>query len=353
MIISFYRHDTRYTNITEYDIIKNKVLTPTESKSAGINHADKSSKNMRNKVTLKAGELRSLEILEVTKSFDHTRVVDGISFDVEPGEIFGLIGPNGAGKTTTIRMIMDIIKPDTGRIKVLGESLSERNKDSIGYLPEERGLYKKLSVLQSLLYIASLKGLEIRRAQSRANELLERIGLLAHKNKKNEELSRGMSQIVQFLTAIIHEPRLIILDEPFANLDPVNTELIKEIIFDQRAQGKSIILSTHRMNEIEELCDRVFMINKGRGVLYGELSEIKSRYRRNSVFLEYEGELGELEGVARRHDHHGSTELTLDKETSPQDILDQLVRRGIKINRYEVSTPPLHDIFLQVVGEGQ
>ncbi len=306
---------------------------------------------MKSKVMLKAEEVHSLEISEVTKSFNHTRVVDGISFDVEPGEIFGLIGPNGAGKTTTIRMIMDIIRPDAGRIKVFGESLSERTKDSIGYLPEERGLYKKLSVLQSLLYIASLKGVGSQQAQSRASELLERVGMLAHKNKKNEELSRGMSQIVQFLTAIIHEPRLIILDEPFANLDPINTELIKEIIFEQRGQEKSIILSTHRMNEIEELCDRVFMINKGRGVLYGELSEIKSRYRRNSVFLEYEGELGELKGIASRRDHRGSTELILDKTTTPRAVLEELMRRGLKINRYEVSTPPLNDIFLQVVGE--
>jgi len=306
---------------------------------------------MKSKATTKAEEIRSLEISEVTKSFNHTRVVDDISFDVEPGEIFGLIGPNGAGKTTTIRMIMDIIKPDTGRIRVFGKSLSERTKDLIGYLPEERGLYKKLSVLQSLLYIASLKGLENRRALSRANELLERIDMLAHQNKKNEELSRGMSQIVQFLTAVVHEPRLIILDEPFANLDPVNTELIKEIILEQRGQGKSIILSTHRMNEIEELCDRVFMINEGRGVLYGELSEIKARYRRNSVFLEYEGELGELKGVVRRHDHYGSTELILDKTTTPQAVLEELIRRGLKINRYEVSTPPLNDIFLQVVGK--
>ena len=306
---------------------------------------------MKSKATLKAEDTHSLEILEITKSFNRNKVVDGISFTVEPGEILGLIGPNGAGKTTTIRMIMDIIRPDTGRIKVFGERLGERTKDIIGYLPEERGLYKKLPVLQSLLYIASLKGMESQRAYSRATELLERVGILAHKNKKNEELSRGMSQLVQFLTAIIHEPKLIILDEPFANLDPVNTELLKEIIFEQRGQGKSIILSTHRMNEIEELCDRIFMIDKGHNVLYGELSEIKSKYRRNSIFLEYEGELGELEGVARRHDHQGSAELVLNKDTSPQEMLEQLVRRGVKINRYEISTPPLNDIFLQVVGK--
>ncbi len=293
----------------------------------------------------------SLEVIGVSKQFADTKVVDNISFDVAPGEIFGLIGPNGAGKTTTIRMIMDIIKPDSGQIKVLGDSLSEKTKDSIGYLPEERGLYKKLTVAQSLQYIASLKGITAQLAQERTQELLKRVDMLAHQHKKTEELSRGMSQIVQFIITIIHEPELIILDEPFANLDPVNTELLKEMIFELKSREKAIILSTHRMNEIEELCDRVFMIHKGRGVLYGELAEIKSRYRRNSVFLEYEGEFGELKGVVRRNDRYGATELILNDETTPQEILEELVKLGVTINRYEVSTPPLNDIFLQVVGK--
>ena len=293
----------------------------------------------------------SLEVIGISKQFADMKVVDNISFDVAPGEIFGLIGPNGAGKTTTIRMIMDIIKPDGGKIKVLGDSLSEKTKDSIGYLPEERGLYKKLTVAQSTQYIASLKGITAQQARERTQKLLERVDLLAHQHKKTEELSRGMSQMVQFIITIIHEPELIILDEPFANLDPVNTELLKEIIFELKSQEKAIILSTHRMNEIEELCDRVFMINKGRGVLYGELAEIKSRYRRNSVFLEYEGEFGELKGVIRRNDRYGATELILNDETTPQEILEELVKLGITINRYEVSTPPLNDIFIQVVGD--
>jgi len=298
-------------------------------------------------------KIPSLDISGIIKTFDSTRVVDNISFSVNPGEIFGLIGPNGAGKTTTIRMIMDIIKPDSGLIHVFGESLNENTKNSIGYLPEERGLYKKLSVIKSLQYIAELKGVERQRIYQRADELLVRLGMAAHKNKKIEELSRGMGQMIQFSIAVIHEPELIILDEPFANLDPVNTELLKEIILEFRGQNKAIILSTHRMNEIEELCDRIFMINKGHGVLYGELTEIKSRYRKNSVFLEYEGELGEIKGTVIKQDKRGSAELTLDQATSPQDILEQLVNRGVKIHRYEVSTPPLHDIFLQTVGEEQ
>jgi ABC-2 type transport system ATP-binding protein len=295
----------------------------------------------------------SLEVSKVTKTFDTSRVVDDISFDVNPGEIFGLIGPNGAGKTTTIRMIMDIIRPDAGQIKVFGNIINEHAKDGIGYLPEERGLYKKQSLLQSLYYIASLKGIERAVTDKRADELLRRVGMISHKNKKIEELSRGMSQLAQFLITIVHEPRLVILDEPFANLDPVNTELIKEIIFELRGQNKAIILSTHRMNEVEELCDRIFMINKGKGVLYGDLNEIKSRYRKNSIFLEYQGELGKIRNVEVRQERHGSAEIILSERTSPEEVLTQLLSRGVQINRYEISTPPLHDIFLQIVGENQ
>lgn len=295
----------------------------------------------------------SLEVSGVVKTFNSTPVVDDISFNVNPGEIFGLIGPNGAGKTTTIRMIMDIIRPDSGLIKIFGNIINENAKDSIGYLPEERGLYKKQTLLQSLHYIASLKGIDRQRADRKANELLKRVGMIPHKNKKIEELSRGMSQLAQFLITIIHEPNLIILDEPFANLDPVNTELLKEIIFEQRGQGKAIILSTHRMNEVEELCDRVFMINRGKGVLYGQLNEIKSRYRKNAIYLEYEGELGDLRNTKVRLDKQGAAELILNKDMTPEEVLEQLLAKDIRILRYELSTPPLHDIFLQIVGENQ
>ncbi|MFC2033837.1 ABC transporter ATP-binding protein [Chloroflexota bacterium] len=287
------------------------------------------------------------------KSFNSTKVVNNISFEVKQGEIFGLIGPNGAGKTTTIRMIMDIIKPDSGKITILGGKLNEASKNKIGYLPEERGLYKKLSVNESLIYLASLKNSKNNNIKIRIDKLLERTGMLAHKKKRIEELSRGMGQLVQFITTIIHEPSVIILDEPFANLDPVNAELVKDIIRELSGQNKAIILSTHRMNDVEELCNRIFMINKGRGVLYGELSEIKSKYRNNSVSLEYEGTLDNISGVINRRDHENSSELFLDEGTSPQDILKQLVKQGIKINRFEVFTPPLHDIFLQVVEKSQ
>jgi len=295
----------------------------------------------------------ALEISEVSKSFNDSKVVDGISFSVKEGEIFGLIGPNGAGKTTTIRMMMDITKPDSGEINVLGESLSEDTKNRIGYLPEERGLYKKLTVLESLTYLASLKGIKPRLVNSRAEELLERVGMLPHKEKKIEELSRGMGQIIQFLVTIIHGPQLVVLDEPFAGLDPVNTELLKEIILELRNQDKAIILSTHMMNEVEALCDRILMIDKGRTILYGELAEIKLRYRNNSIFLEFDGMLGEIEGVVGKRDYGTYVELFLDEETPPQKILEQLVSRGVNVNRFEISTPSLNDIFLQLVGKEQ
>lgn len=294
----------------------------------------------------------AVELNNICKSYNDNLVVNNVSFTVAQGEIFGLIGPNGAGKTTTIRMMMDITKPESGEISILGESLNEATKNRIGYLPEERGLYRKLTVIDSLVYLSSLKGITSHSARSRTEELLKRIDMLPHKNKKIEELSRGMGQLIQFLVAIIHDPQLVILDEPFAGLDPVNTKLLKEIILELRNQDKAIILSTHMMNEVETLCDRILMINKGRTVLYGELAEIKSRYRNNSVFLKFDGALGEIEGVVGKKTHGDYVELFLDGETPPQKILQQLMSRGVEINQFEVSTPPLNEIFLQVVEKG-
>jgi len=293
--------------------------------------------------------MSAVEVKNVAKSYGDKLVVNNVSLTVAQGEIFGLIGPNGAGKTTTIRMMMDIIKPDSGEIKILGESLGEDTKDRIGYLPEERGLYKKLTVLKTLTYLAALKGSQAE--DSRVEELLKRVDLLPHKEKKIEELSRGMGQLIQFLVTIIHDPQLIILDEPFAGLDPVNTELLKEIIFELRGQGKAIILSTHRMNEVEELCDRVLMIDEGRSVLYGKLADIKKRYRNNSVLVDFEGKLGKLDGVVSRRQEGKYVELFLDGKTPPQKVLQQMVRQGVAINHFEISTPSLNEIFIQVAGK--
>jgi len=291
------------------------------------------------------------EVNHIFKSYADKAVVNDLSFSVARGEIFGLIGPNGAGKTTTIRMMMDIIKPDSGDVTMLDEKLSEASKNRLGYLPEERGLYRKLTTIDSIIYLASLKGMDRHSAEEKANELLNQTGMLPHKRKKIEELSQGMGQIIQFIVTIIHDPELVILDEPFAGLDPVNTELLKGMFVDLRNQGKAVILSTHRMNEVEELCDRILMINNGRAVLYGDLTEIKSRYRSNSVILDFDGELGEVPGVTGKRTHKGYVELVLDGNTTPQQVLERLVSTGIVINRFEVATPPLNEIFLKVVGK--
>jgi ABC-2 type transport system ATP-binding protein len=293
--------------------------------------------------------LNAAEVSKVSKSFGEVEAVKDVSFVVDSGEVFGLIGPNGAGKTTVIRMLMEIIKPDSGEIRIFSEPLQESTKNKIGYLPEERGLYRKLTVSESLSYLAALKGASLSDTRARAKELLERTGMLPYQSKKIEELSKGMAQIIQFITTILHNPEVVILDEPFYGLDPVNTKLIKEFIAELKKQDKTIILSTHMMNEVEELCDRILMINKGQAVLYGELAEIKSRYRKNSVFIEAEGKLGQVEGVVRTQDHGSYQELLLDDKTSPQELLAALVNRNIVLNRFEVAIPPLSEIFIQVV----
>jgi ABC-2 type transport system ATP-binding protein len=302
----------------------------------------------------KANEaMNVVEGSRVSKSFKGVKVVDSVSFSIGQGEIFGMVGPNGAGKTTTIRMLMDIIKPDSGEIKILGEPINEAIKNRIGYLPEERGLYRKLTVSESLSYLAALKNMRRRLARERAEELLKRVNMLPHKDKKTDELSHGMGQLIQFVATILHDPELVVFDEPFAALDPVNTQLLKELILELRSQGKSVILSTHMMNQVEELCDRILMINKGQAVLYGSLSEIKSRYRNNSVFLECDRLPEGLPGVVGNKNHMKYMELFLDGRTSPQEVLSALISKGVTVGRFEVSTPSLNEIFIQVVKEGR
>ena len=293
----------------------------------------------------------AVEVNHIVKSYADKVVVDDLSFSVAQGEILGVIGPNGAGKTTTIRMMMDIIKPDSGTVTILGEKLTEASKNRLGYLPEERGLYRKLTVIDSIIYLASLKGMDKHSAEEKADELLNHTGMLPYKGKKVEELSRGMGQIIQFIVTIIHDPELVVLDEPFSGLDPVNTELLKRIFVDLRNQGKAVILSTHQMNQVEELCDRILMIDNGRSVLQGNLTEIKSKYRSNSVIIDSEGELGQMPGVTERRTHKGYTELVLDENTTPKQVLERLVSTGIVVNRFEVATPSLNEIFLKVAGK--
>ena len=292
----------------------------------------------------------AVEVNHIVKSYADKVAVNDLSFSVAPNEIFGLIGPNGAGKTTTIRMMMDIIKPDSGEVTILGEKLTEASKNRLGYLPEERGLYKKLTVMDSIVYLALLKGMDRNSVEEKANELLNQTGMLPHSRKRIEELSKGMGQIIQFIVTIIHDPELVVLDQPFGDLDPVNTELLKRMFVDLRNQGKAVILSTHQMNQVEELCDRILMIDNGRAVLYGNLTEIKSRYKSNSVIIDFEGELGQIPGVTEKRAHKGYVELVLDGNTAPKQVLERLVSTGIVVNRFEVAAPSLNEIFLKVAG---
>jgi ABC-2 type transport system ATP-binding protein len=248
-------------------------------------------------------------------------------------------------------MMMDIIKPDSGVVTILGEKLSETTKNKLGYLPEEKGMYKKLRVSESIAYLASLKGMDKHSISKKADELLGQTGMLDTKNKKVEEMSKGMGQIIQFITTIIHDPQLIVLDEPFSGLDPVNTELLKGMFLELRDQGKAVILSTHQMNQVEELCDHVLMVNNGRAVLNGELSEIKSRYKGNAVLLDCKGEAGDIPGISQRRVRKDYVELLLDGTTTPQQILELLISRGVIINRFETATPSLNEIFLKEAGK--
>ena len=293
----------------------------------------------------------AVEVSHIVKAFADKIAVDGLSFSVSQGEIFGLIGPNGAGKTTTIRMMMDIIKPDSGEVTIFGEKLGEAFKNNLGYLPEERGLYKKLRVIDSIVYLASLKGMDKHSVMEKADVFLNQTGMMHTKRQRIEEMSKGMGQIIQFITTIIHDPQLVILDEPFSGLDPVNTELLKDMFLDLRNRGKAIILSTHQMNQVEELCDRILMVNNGRAVLYGDLSELKLTYKGNSVLLDFKGELGEVPGITEKRIHRDYVELILDEKTTPQQVLAHLVSRGVVIDRFEIATPSLNEIFLKEVGK--
>jgi ABC-2 type transport system ATP-binding protein len=291
----------------------------------------------------------AIEARRLRKAFGARVAVDDLTFSVYQGEIFGLIGPNGAGKTTTIRMAMGIIAPDSGEVSVFGRKASRENRRLVGYLPEERGLYRKMTVIDCIVYLASLIGVDAAAAEKRADELLGLTDLLSHKREKIETLSKGMGQIVQFIISVIHDPDLAILDEPFSGLDPVNKQLLMDIIMEQRKRGKTVVLSTHLMSDVEELCDRILMVDHGRAVLYGGLHEIRSRFGANTVVVGVDGELGEVAGVAARRAHGDRTELVLEAGVTPQQVLADVVRRGSSVTYFETAAKSLHEIFLEEV----
>ncbi|MDA1188586.1 MAG: ATP-binding cassette domain-containing protein [Chloroflexi bacterium] len=295
----------------------------------------------------------ALNVSGLSKTYGTTQIVQDMDFSVLRGEVFGLIGPNGAGKTTTIRMTLRIIQPDTGSVTMFDKPFSEESWSRIGYLPEERGLYKQAKVFDVLVYLGRLKGLSASEARQRTQETLELIGMGEHAQKKVSELSRGMGQLIQFGATIVHKPELVILDEPFSGLDPVNTEKLKELVLGLQKQGTAVIFSTHQMNNVEELCDRVLMINHGRAVLYGPVSEVKQGYRNNSVFVAWDGPRERVRGVSRWEDRGQTVEAYLVDGVAPESVLVDMVQLGGAIRHFEVSMPSLHEVFLRVARDGR
>ncbi len=295
----------------------------------------------------------AISVNGITKSYGAHVAVNDLTFDVRRGEIFSMLGPNGAGKTTTIRMILDIIKPDRGTIEVLGGPFTEATKERIGYLPEERGLYKNVRLVELLTYLGTLKGMTNADATKRANDLLEEVGLGENKKSKVSELSRGMSQKVQFIATIIHNPDLLIIDEPFSGLDPVNTEMIKTMIYKLKSQGHTIVMSIHEMHQVEEMADRLLMINQGRRVLYGSVDEVRQQYAENAVVVSGEGDWQALPGVVSVKPIEAGRAyfLKLDEQVSPDHILQTVATSpAYHLRSFALAVPSLNDIFIRVAG---
>jgi ABC-2 type transport system ATP-binding protein len=291
-----------------------------------------------------------IQIQDLTKRYGDVVAVDHLSFEVERGEIFGLLGPNGAGKTTTIRVIMDILNPDAGNVTVLGQPPGQA-KARVGYLPEERGLYRNLKVLDTLVYLAELKGISRTMARKRAMALLERIQLEEWAARKVRDLSQGMQQRLQLIASLIHDPEVLFLDEPFQGLDPVNVERVKDLIGELHQEGKTIVLSSHQMNVVEALCDRILLIHRGRAVLYGLLAEIKREYAPNAVQVRAPHVPADLPGVMEIQPDDGAFNLSLAEGTRPQEVLRALLERGVEIQAFEVSPVPLEEIFVTAVSD--
>ena len=292
-------------------------------------------------------------VRNVTKRYGNFTAVDALSFDVEPGEIFAMLGPNGAGKTTMIRMVLDILKPDTGSIEVLGGPISDATKDRIGYLPEERGLYRDVPVIDVLTYLAQLKGVPRAEAQRRAATMLEQVGLEANIKSKVSELSKGMQQKVQIIATVIHRPALVIIDEPFSGLDPVNAQAIKDMLYEMNREGVTIVMSTHQMHQIEEMAHRLLMVSRGKRVLYGNVQEVRDRFAEHAIIVEGEGDWSALPGVASVDpgDNGREVVLHLREGFQPDDVMQALaVSSEYHIRRFELAVPSLTEIFIQVAG---
>jgi ABC-2 type transport system ATP-binding protein len=295
----------------------------------------------------------AVQLTGVRKCYDEFVAVDDLTLTINSGGIYGLLGPNGAGKTSTIRMLMGITVPDAGQITVFGQPLSRAHMDQFGYLPEERGLYKKMKVLDHLVFLGQLKGLSGTDATNRANAWCERFELSSWVEKKVEELSKGMQQKVQFIAAILHDPRLIIMDEPFTGLDPANAVVLKDVLLEMAKNGKTILLSTHRMDQVERLCQSICLINHGRTVLEGDLNQIKAGYGRHNVQIKYDGDarfLQEKRLVQSFNDYGNYVEVRLAPGADSQELL-RLASANARLDRFEMMEPSLEEIFIDVVGK--
>ena len=294
-----------------------------------------------------------IDVQNVSKHFGKATAVNQVSFGVEKGQIFGLLGPNGAGKTTTIRMINHILNPDTGHISILGEAVSPKSQERIGYLPEERGLYKKMKVFDQLMYLAQLKGLSQTAAKTAIEFWLDRFEASSWKKKEVSELSKGMSQKIQFIATVAHDPEIYIFDEPFSGLDPINSEMLKEVILEEKNRGKTILFSTHRMEQVEQMCDDICLFNQGKAVLQGNLQSIKQSFGNNTVLLDFIGDsefLNQLEGVRINNRSTNFAEIRLLEGASPQHILE-IAMKHAEIQRFEIVQPSLQDIFISTIND--
>jgi len=293
---------------------------------------------------------------QVRKSFGEFTAVKDLSLAVRAGRIFGLLGPNGAGKTTTIRMIVNITAPDSGTIELFGQRITPTLQDRIGYLPEERGLYKKMKIGDQLRFFAELKNISGKEVDRRIDSWLARVKLSEWKNKRAMELSKGMQQKIQFIMAVLHEPDLVILDEPFSGLDPVNVELLKDVVLELKRTGKTVIFSTHQMELAEKICDDICLINRSQKILDGSLRQIKKSFGRNAVALRMEGSNGILNDaslVSSVQTHSDEVEVLLAQGATAQQFLRKLVDSGANVSKFEMIEPSLHDIFIEKVTEAE
>ena len=294
-----------------------------------------------------------VQLDQIRKSYDTKVAVESLSLTIEAGSMFGLLGPNGSGKSSSIRMMIGITRPDAGTVRLFDRPFERAALSRIGYLPEERGLYKKMNVLDQLVFLGQLHGLDAVEAAKRAKSWCEKLQIAEAIGKKTEELSKGMQQKIQFIAALLHEPELIIMDEPFSGLDPVNAALLMDTLLDQRKQGRAILFSTHRMDQVERFCDEIALLYKGKLVLHGSMREVKSRYPANRVQVSFTGDSTFLDhpAIAKVNTFGETAEIVLHDNADSQLVLRQAVSHGTRITRFEVMEPTLEEIFIETVGE--